>query len=173
MGTKTPNLQCYSGARPHRSRCCIFAFADFLQHSSFLAKLTVTEFKLNYNDQEQHELRKKPLSFRRTHILIRPMKKYFNLSVWTLIFLLITGKRPLCLQFQVNIFEISFAERESWFFCVCVMKIGAVCLPLEDFPERNVSSYTYLQAPPRPQESGEELNWESSFELLVTLQEGT
>lgn len=158
---------------PHRSTCCIFAFADFLQHFSCLAKLTVTKFKLNYKDQEQHEFRKKTLSFRRTHILIRPVKKYFNLSVWTLIFLLITGKRPLCLKFQVNIFEISFPERESWFLCMCVMKIGAVCLPLEEFQERNISPFTYLQPPPRPLESGEELNWESSFKLLVTLQEGT
>lgn len=113
---------------PHRSTCCIFAFADFLQHFSCLAKLTVTKFKLNYKDQEQHEFRKKPLSFRRTHILIRPVKKYFNLSVWTLIFLLITGKRPLCLKFQVNIFEISFPERESWFLCVCDENWS--CMPL-------------------------------------------
>lgn len=44
----------------HRSRRRTFAFVDFLLHFSFLANLTVTKFKLNYNDQQQHEFRKNP-----------------------------------------------------------------------------------------------------------------
>lgn len=42
----------------HRSRHCTLAFADFLQHFSFLANLTVIKFKLNSNNQQQHEFRK-------------------------------------------------------------------------------------------------------------------
>jgi len=54
---------------------------------------------------------------------------------------------------------------------LCVMKIGAIRLQLKGFQERNMSSYTYPEPPPRPLESGEELHWEASFHLL-SLQEG-